>query len=270
MKRIMDHMNWNKVTLLGHSQGGHYSLLFAAVYPELVDRVICIDLFKPITYMADSWADRVAKVIDMHMKYEGKYIEDPSVDTTIPTYSEPDAVKKMMEAHANSLTEETAKILMKRGTRKAKWGLTFTRDIRLKLPPIDPSPTEPQMLKFMQRIKSDLLIIRAKQGPYHVPERVREQYYEIYRHRCPLFRDVLIDGTHHVHMNEPEKVANIINQYLTDSLVAHQKSNLWWKIIQGYLMNSCNFDIQLSPDFFPKHYICIFSPFIIISKPLDT
>lgn len=51
MKRVIDHMNWKKVTLLGHSQGGHFCLLFAAIYPELVERVICIDMFKPITHL---------------------------------------------------------------------------------------------------------------------------------------------------------------------------------------------------------------------------
>jgi hypothetical protein len=115
--------------------------------------------------------------------------------TLVPVYSEPDALKRMMEAHGASLTEEAARTLMIRGTKQQKWGITFSRDIRLKVPSLDPPPTDEQMLKFMSNIRSDLLIIRAKQGPYHVPEHVRQKYYEVYQNNCRIFKDILMDGS---------------------------------------------------------------------------
>lgn len=190
-----------------------------------MDRLICIDIFKPITYHCEKWVNKVDKIIDMNLKYENAD-NNPSTNTKVPVYSEPDAIKRVMEGHGNSLTEESAKILMIRGAKKQKWGLTFSRDIRLKIPSIDPPPTDEQMLKYMSNIKSDLLVIRAKQGPYHIPDNIRLKYYQIYENNCRLFKDMLIDGTHHLHMNNPDIVGQIVNDFITESLSSNIKANL--------------------------------------------
>ncbi|CAG2167993.1 unnamed protein product [Oppiella nova] len=218
MKRVIDHLKWKKCTVIGHSQGGHYALLFGASYPDLVDRVITIDIFKPLTYRGDKWAKKVSKITEIHMKYENFLNEDPSRDSTAPVYSERDALKRMMEAHGNSLNEESARILMKRGTKKQKWGLSFSRDIRLKVPSLDPPPTDDQMTKFMAHLNCDLMIIMANQTPYHIPDDIKHMYYDIYRNHCRYFENVNLDGTHHLHMNDPIPVANHINQFISQSL----------------------------------------------------
>jgi len=169
---------------------------------------------------------KVEKIIDIHMKYESFLSDDPSKNTKVPVYSEPDALKRMMEAHGSSLTEDSARTLMIRGAKKQKWGLTFSRDIRLKVPSLDPPPTDEQMLKFMSNIRCDLLVIRAKQGPYHVPDQVRQKYYEIYQNNCRIFKDVFMDGSHHLHMNNPETVGPVINEFISDSLTSSLKHKL--------------------------------------------
>lgn len=226
MKRVVDAMKWNKFTVMGHSQGGHFALLFGAVYPHLVERVIAIDIFKPLTYHGEDWAKKVDKITDIHMKYESYLSEEPDKNTRVPVYSEGDALKRMMEAHGNSLTEQSARVLMKRGTKRQKWGITFSRDIRLKVPSLDPPPTDDQMTKFMSHLKCDLLLIRAKQTPYHVPDAIRDRYFEIYRNNCRLFRDVLLDGSHHLHMNNPETVGPVVNQFIADSINSQLKHKL--------------------------------------------
>ena len=198
--------------------GGHYALLFGASYPDLVDRVITIDIFKPLTYRGDKWAQKVSKITEIHMKYENFLNEDPSRDSKAPVYSEKDALKRMMEAHGNSLNEESARILMKRGTKKQKWGLSFSRDIRLKVPSLDPPPTDEQMTKFMAHLNCDLMIIMANQTPYHIPDDIKHMYYDVYRNHCRYFENVNLDGTHHLHMNDPIPVANHINQFISQSL----------------------------------------------------
>lgn len=107
---------------------------------------------------------------------------------------------------------------MQRGTKKQGGGIVFTRDIRQKLPSLDPAPAEEVMFRFVSRIRCDLLIIRANQGAYQVPSSVRQKYYSLYERNCRLFRDILLDGTHHLHMNNPETVGPVMNQFLAESL----------------------------------------------------
>ncbi|KAI1301694.1 Serine hydrolase-like protein [Halotydeus destructor] len=217
MKRVIDHMKWKEITLIGHSLGAIYSFLFSAIYPDIVKRMVTIDIPKPATSVGEQWAVRLPKVIEKHLQYDNFYINDPTLEKTAKVYTYEQAVRKLTEGHGNSLTEESGRILMKRGAKQFKDGWTFTRDIRQNLPTLAPAPKEETMLRFMWRIKCDLLIIRARQSPYHVPESVRRQYYEIYERNCRLFRDVLMDGTHHLHMNNPDKVAKALNEFLGES-----------------------------------------------------
>ena len=214
------------MTKLFYFSGGHFSLLFSAAFPHLIDRTICIDIFKPLSYHGEKWANKVERITEMHRKFESSFSNDPSTNAKVPVYSEPDAIKRMMEAHGNSLNEESAKALMIRGTQKHKWGVTFSRDVRLKIPSVDPPPTDEQMLKFMSNIRSDLLIIRARQTPYHLPEDVRLKFYDVYQNNCRYFKDVLLDGTHHLHMNNPDRVGPVINDFITESLLLNLKPSL--------------------------------------------
>ena len=189
----------------------------ACVYPDLVRRVIAIDVPKPLTAISDNWAARVPKAIEKHIQVDKLFMKDPTLESTAPIYTEEEALDKMMEAHGNSLTEASARIMMIRGAKPLRDGFTFSRDIRQKLPSLDPSPTEETMIKFISRFRSDLLVIRARQGVYQVPESLRKKYYDMYERNCKIFRDVLLDGTHHLHMNDPEKVAPVIVDFLSDS-----------------------------------------------------
>ncbi len=44
LKELIDDLNLNKVSLLGHSMGGKTAMLFAINYPELIDKLIIVDI----------------------------------------------------------------------------------------------------------------------------------------------------------------------------------------------------------------------------------
>lgn len=154
----------------------------------------------------------------MHIRYDEKFRNDPTLESSAIVYAEPDALKKLMEGHGHSLNEQSARILMKRGSKILKWGVTFTRDIRHKLPSIDPMVNDKIMMMMMERLRCDLLIIRAKQSPYIIPEKLKSKYYEIYERNCRLFRECSMDGTHHLHLNTPHTVSEAINTFISDSV----------------------------------------------------
>ncbi|RWS18074.1 serine hydrolase-like protein, partial [Leptotrombidium deliense] len=157
MKRVIQFMGWKKVTLLGHSQGAHYSFIFAATYPEIVERVISIDMVKPLTLKIKPNVKPVRDAIETRLKYDIKIIDDSSP----PVYSEDEAANKWIESSGNSVNERSVKILLKRGSKKVNGGVIFTRDIRLKLRGIDPLPSNEVMLQMLSNIRCDLLVIDA-------------------------------------------------------------------------------------------------------------
>ena len=70
--------------------------------------------------------------------------------------------------------------------------------------------------KIIQDLRCHLKIIKAKQGLLYEAAEVREEFLKYYQQQCASYEyDETVDGTHHFHMHNPEKVAPIINEYFS-------------------------------------------------------
>lgn len=84
--------------------------MYSALFPEEVDKFVSIDIASPYVRPLPKIMDSVESCIDTFFKYEEKYLgNDP------PAYQYDDMVTFMMEAHKGSITEDSAKILLRRG-----------------------------------------------------------------------------------------------------------------------------------------------------------
>lgn len=150
------------------------------------------------------------------------------------TYDE--ALKKLLESShqmhgENSLTEDSAKILLERGLKKAaesnededKW--EFTRDLRHLVRPLYGYAYE-IMKQVSTEVKCPHLIIKAKKGNlFELPENVEETL-DIFRESNPSFKIVDVEGNHHAHLNTPENVWLRIASFLENTHCQHQNSTL--------------------------------------------
>lgn len=229
MRRVLQYLKWDKVILMSHSYGSHLSFLYCCVYPKQVEAFISIDLAQPVTRQVRYWNLAIANSIEDHFKSEYHHEDDPTTNIKVPVYSEIDAIKRLMDGHSNSLTRESAEVLLKRGAKKQRWGFTFNRDVRHRHLSLEFRPDDDAMLKYLaDTFSPKLFIIRAKRSPYHRPEELRLRYYEFFQKNCPMFRDVVLDGTHHLHLNDPEMVSVTMNEFLEaiESSMQNIKSNL--------------------------------------------
>lgn len=197
-----------------------------------VERLILLDLLKPITGDGGKgYAEQVATGIEKFLAMEEKIQPIP------PSYTFADATDRLIKATYNSLSEEAAKTLMVgkikiiiydkihvlytnfliqiRGAKpleEGKWA--FTRDIRLRNPSITRFSHE-QCFAILEKIRCEILLIKAKNAPWFEPEDLCRQAMDVYQRNCASYEFVEIDGNHFVHLNEPEKIADKINQFLT-------------------------------------------------------
>ena len=44
VRRVLEHLEWEKCRLMGHSMGGGIYLWYAAMFPEQVEKLVTIDL----------------------------------------------------------------------------------------------------------------------------------------------------------------------------------------------------------------------------------
>ncbi|XP_053987442.1 probable serine hydrolase isoform X2 [Hylaeus volcanicus] len=210
LRRIMTHFSWSKVKLLGHSLGGAISFLYAASYPDDVELLISLDIAAPTVKGVAKITQATGDTIDKFLKYE---MQESS---NIPSYTYDEALDIVYDGYKGSITKESAVILMKRGTRPSGEPdrYCFSRDVRLKASLLN-MPSIDLMLSYAARIKCAYLNIRAVNGlVYDQAEHYDDILNEI-KVGAKRFEFHVVEGTHHVHLNNPERIATIITKFIS-------------------------------------------------------
>ncbi|XP_051899245.1 serine hydrolase-like protein isoform X2 [Pristis pectinata] len=214
--RIAESLNWKKFTILGHSLGGNIGGLFCSIFPEMVDKLIAVDAYGFYPSTAGAQREQLKNAISGLLKLE-KEQGSPRVYT-------PDAALKRLLQGNKSVSKESGKILLQRGSTEVPGGLMFTRDLRINLhTPV--RITVDQCLEFQKNITAAVLLIMADDGL------IKDEKWNLSRPPCSLllegYRNVLkqfqlerVEGNHHVHLNDPERVAGIISDFLKMDIVS--------------------------------------------------
>lgn len=211
LRRVVDYLGWKNYSLIGHSMGGAVAMAYAAFFSSEVDKVISLDRIRALVQPFDDLNSGIVNVSKL-FDYEKRVGMQP------PSYSKEEAVSRMVNALSGSCSPKSAEILLQRGARVTDGGtLVFTRDPRLKLSPIIDLHSD-QMDVLAGNLKCHLLLIEAKDGIMYKNileglEKV-EKAVNIYRSVAKSFKIVQVEGTHHVHLNNPERIAMHIKRFL--------------------------------------------------------
>lgn len=211
IERVVQHFEWKEVNLLGHSMGGAAAMLYSSTFPEKVKKLVVVDLIKPLATPADKQPQRTARSIKELLEVETKFERDPQC------YEFHSIVDKLVKGYDSSITEEAAKVLLKRGSVKYPNGLySFSHDPRLKIPNLL-GMTFDQQKEFANRLNCELMIIKASSGPFYESKEDYDEILKIYEKKAKTFVYKMVEGTHHVHMNNPDIIAPLIGQFIEDS-----------------------------------------------------
>lgn len=213
LRRIVKHFGWKKISLMGHSLGGALSFMYAASYPEETEQIICIDIASPAVREPSSMVKTTGWSVDKLLEYEN-LSEDK-----IPSYSYDEMIDVVVDAYKGSISRENSETLMKRGmcpvpAHMKKGGYLFKRDPRLKVSGLAMMSIE-TALEYASKVRCKVLNIRALPGQRW--ERV--DYYldviEKMKERADV-RLVEVEGTHHIHLNDPKAIVDIIEDFLEE------------------------------------------------------
>lgn len=208
---IKHHFQWKQpVELLGHSFGSGLCFVYAALYPDQVSKYISIDCGRhQTTILPNAVVNLYKTAVEKTMIYEeNKYP---------PQYNYKDLVELSLKAREYRLSKESCEILLSRGITELENGkVCVSRDIRTKLKDCGRF-TPDELVDFASKIKCDVLSIQADKGI--VKNDVKGDTYrktvEIMITNSPKNKHIMLPGYHHIHLDNPELVANVINSFLS-------------------------------------------------------
>lgn len=215
IKLVVDHFAWLELVYMGHSFGGQLGSWFAGVYPERVRCLIVLDTMGPRPVdISTTLASVRSRIDDAHSLHRRQYGRRP------PMYTFDEAVSKMKSGRPSKLTDESARILARRGLTKIDGGgdqYTFASDQRLKLA-FYPLMTFDQHKTVLSNITCPTIFLLADENCARYSTYLKDAY-EFYCKR-PNVTIKSVSGDHDVHLNHPDRVYNYISEFLQE----HYKS----------------------------------------------
>lgn len=207
---IVQQFGWPSVSLLAHSLGAITAYTYAAIYPDLVDVVVALDGLQPRTMRAS-----VAQYLQGALESTRVADAQHQAGTEPPCYTIDEAVAKMNSQSFLSITRASAMCLLARGlapsaTRPDRF--YFTRDQRIKNMVI--GMYTPEINRgFAESITCPYLYIKALQSPEYMGPEEQAEILEVL-FKKPNFHMFSVDGEHHVHLNQPQLVAEAVSEFL--------------------------------------------------------
>ncbi|KAB0795053.1 hypothetical protein PPYR_11892 [Photinus pyralis] len=208
VRRIVKRFKWNNIKILGHSMGAAIAFVYAAIFPNDLDGYVAIDMISSVPRETDENFDSIKLSLDRFLQYDGFNWENSM------SYEYDDIVQLLMTVYSNSLTTESAKILLKRGAKQTKdHRFQFRRDACVIVDNMASYFTFNTILTFSSRIKCDVMYIQAESGLMLHKSEQHDAIVESIRQSARRFEHCTVPGTHHVHLNNPESVCNIIKSF---------------------------------------------------------
>ncbi|GJQ82508.1 hypothetical protein Trydic_g14494 [Trypoxylus dichotomus] len=210
-KVVVDHFKRSKYILLAHSFGGALSLFFAQLYPNVISKLIIIDV---VYHIPVDPAMFMGILKNAHDVYFNNLQRKPH-PLVLKSYEYKDIVARVMQNRYNGwLTYETADILAKRMVRRLDNGkYVLTLDPKLKGLILTSSTADYQVELFkLFPVTCPVLMLLTPNNDFndrssHMLEKFEEAGFCV----------KTINDHHHVHLTNPEVMADDISNFLTNS-----------------------------------------------------
>lgn len=197
---VVEHFACSRFILLGHSMGGAVATLFAALYPQYIERLVLLDAVGPHATAAVDAPAQMLQAMQMlktrKLNYRHRY---------------PDLAAAVAARANKGLSTAAASLLAGRGVLADKKGYYWQLDARLSMKNML-SLDEEQAESFIRQISCPVLLVAAP--AYWVGHRAW------FERRLTYFQQLQVhslDGGHHQHMEaHAGKIAELITAFCTE------------------------------------------------------
>lgn len=182
---VCEQLAWQRFNLLGHSRGAAIAMLFAAAFPERVDKLVLIEGGVPVIGTPTEAPATLARSFRERRALRGK---------TGRVFGDRLTAIDERAQGFTKLSLAAAEILARRALREVPDGYQWQADQRLKGTP-EVRLTIEHVRAFVRSVQAPVLMILAEQSPFGGTD--------LYKEMIGLFRNievVTLPGGHHLHL----------------------------------------------------------------------
>lgn len=197
--RAADALGWDEFHIVGHSLGGCIAPVCALADPKRIRSLSLIDALGPVTEPANALPDRLRR-----FHHEMK-MRDKTGSRVFNHISE--AVNSRLKAATMKRT--SAELIVERQLEKTPRGLVWSFDSKLRAA----SPgyyTEEQVQSILSAISCPTVCVVASDGNL-----ANYRHLDKRKSCVASLSWVELPGNHHLHLDDPQPVADVINKFLS-------------------------------------------------------
>ena len=197
---LIEHNKWQKVNIIGHSLGAIVASIFTGTFPELVNKLVLIEALGAISSKPQDTRELLKKSIVNKYREQTKRSSNKGYDSFEKAI--------LARAMASDFNSDIAKILVERSLLATDNGYKWRSDPRLKqLSPM--RIVEQQAVDLLSGIEHETLLILGESGYLSLRKTLSERMAVM-----PNLNVHTLAGGHHLHMEYPEPVWQLITQHL--------------------------------------------------------
>ncbi|HEX5123615.1 MAG TPA: alpha/beta hydrolase [Rhodanobacteraceae bacterium] len=206
LRATLDHFGWTRATLFGHSLGGTLASLFAAAYPERVETLVLIEALGPLTVPPENTLAQLKRGLDERTAFANR--------RALRVFRDLDAAIEA-RAMASGFSREVARALVERGAQDVEGGYVWSSDPRLTLTSAQ-RYSEAQVLAMLSGIRAPTLLLLAEPATSYLPDSMMSARAA----EVAGIEVVHVAGHHHLHLESPDAVFEIVSRFLRERAVA--------------------------------------------------
>jgi len=198
----VERLGLQQVSFLGHSLGAGVASMIAGIFADKVKTVCLIDALGPLIFKNTQLVSMIQSATEGYSKIQYK---------RAPRYNNQQmAAKARMQA--TPMSQESVMHLLERGLRLEGHEFTWRTDPKLMQQPLV-GYTEDQVEHILKLIQAPITIIRTEKGwPFG------EQIFNLRTSYIPHIKKHVVAGNHHAHMDNPEVVGKIVQDFFQQHL----------------------------------------------------
>lgn len=203
----IDVLQWDRLSVLGHSLGAAISSVLAAAVPDRIDALYLIEGLGPMGTDDNRTLDLLRAAMSDRAGIDSKQLR---------VFETLEAPEKARRLHPQMpLTAAAAKAIVARGTREVAGGYVWSSDPRLTLTSAI-RMTEAQIRNCLQGVRCRAHLVLAEPVMPFIDQALMNERLAL----IPQLSVTRLAGSHHLHMETPQQVAEALRSPLT-SIHAH-------------------------------------------------